>query len=66
MKDRVDNSMGNNQVVYYETIKRELNKRLIYECRCDSRLKVKDEGSTCHTTEGQKCHTKTVRGKKIR
>ena len=33
-------------VVYYETIKWELNKRLIYECRCDERLKVKDERST--------------------
>ena len=32
--------------VYYESIKRELNKRLIFECRCDSRLKAKAEGST--------------------
>jgi hypothetical protein len=32
---------------YCETIKRELNKRLIYECRCNERLKVKGEGSTC-------------------
>ncbi len=32
--------------VYYETIKRELNERLIYESRCDERLKGKDEGST--------------------
>jgi hypothetical protein len=30
--------------VYYEAIKRELNRRLIYECRCDERLKA--EGST--------------------
>jgi hypothetical protein len=38
-------------VVYYETIKRDLNKRLIYydECRCDERLKPKDERSTCLT-----------------
>ena len=28
--------------VYYESIKREPNKRLIFECRCDGRLKVKD------------------------
>jgi hypothetical protein len=35
--------------VYYETIHRELNKRHIYECRCDERLKAKDEGSTCLT-----------------
>ena len=27
--------------VYYESIKRELKKRLIFECRCDPRLKVK-------------------------
>ncbi len=31
--------------VYYETIKRELSKRLIYECRCDDRLKAKAERS---------------------
>jgi len=33
------------QFVHYETIKRELNKRLMYECRCDERLKAKTEGS---------------------
>ena len=27
-------------------IKRDLNRGPIYECRCDERLKVKDEGST--------------------
>jgi hypothetical protein len=32
--------------VYYESIKREVNIRLIYECRCDERLKAKTEGST--------------------
>ena len=32
--------------VYYESIKRELNKRLIFECRWDGRLKAKAEGST--------------------
>ena len=32
--------------VYYEVIKRELNRRLIYEYRCDERLKAKAEGST--------------------
>ena len=32
--------------VYYESINRNLNKRLVYECRCDERLKAKDEGST--------------------
>jgi hypothetical protein len=28
--------------VYYEKIKRELSTRLIYECRCDERLKARD------------------------
>jgi hypothetical protein len=32
--------------VYYESIKRELNRRLLYECRCDERLKPKAERST--------------------
>ncbi len=32
--------------VYDESIKRELNVRLIYECRCDERLNSKPEGST--------------------
>ena len=33
-------------VVYYESIKRELKTKLIYECRCDERLKTKVEEST--------------------
>jgi hypothetical protein len=32
--------------VYYESIKRESNKRLTCECRCDTRLNDKVEGST--------------------
>jgi hypothetical protein len=32
--------------VYYQAIKRELNRRLLYECRCDERLKAKAERST--------------------
>ena len=32
--------------VYYESIKRELNKRLIFDSRCDARLKGKPEGCT--------------------
>jgi hypothetical protein len=32
--------------VYYESIKRELQTRPIYECRCDERLKTKVEEST--------------------
>ncbi len=30
-----------NFVVYYESIKRELKIRCIYECRCDKRLQTK-------------------------
>jgi hypothetical protein len=33
-------------MIYYETIKREINKSLIYECRCDERLKTNVERST--------------------
>jgi hypothetical protein len=32
--------------VYYQSIKRKLNRRIILECRCDERLKSKSEGST--------------------
>ena len=32
--------------VYYESMKRELKRRLIYEYRCDERLKTKTEEST--------------------
>ena len=32
--------------VYYESIKRELKIKPIYECRCDERLKTKAEEST--------------------
>jgi hypothetical protein len=32
--------------VYYESIKREIQRRLIYEYRCDERLKIKTEEST--------------------
>jgi hypothetical protein len=38
--------------VYFQTIKRELKRRHIYECRCDERLKGKDEGSTRFTYTG--------------
>ncbi len=37
---------GRSIVVFYETIKGDLNKRLTYECRCDARLKAKAERST--------------------
>ena len=32
--------------VYYESTKRDLNKRLIFDSRCDTRLKGKVEGCT--------------------
>ncbi len=32
-------------VIYYESIKREIKRRLIYEYRCDERLKTKEEES---------------------
>ena len=38
--------MKNLIFVYYETRKRELNIRLMFECRCDERLKGKVEEST--------------------
>jgi hypothetical protein len=41
-------------VVDYKTIKRELSKRLIYECRCDERINTKSEGFR----ETQNCHDK--------
>ncbi len=33
-------------VVYYYSTKREPNRRLIHECRCDERLNAKADGST--------------------
>ncbi len=41
-----------NLVVYYESIKRELKRRLIYEYRCDERPKTKNEESTRLTDTG--------------
>ena len=45
-------SRPNKIVVYYESIKRELKRRLIYEYRCDERLKTKTEESTLLTDTG--------------
>ena len=39
-------------VVYYESIKREIKRRLIYEYRCDERLKTKNEEATHLTHTG--------------
>ncbi len=33
--------------VYYESRKREIKTRPLYECRCEERLKTTDEKSTC-------------------
>ena len=42
--------MNHREVVYYESIKREINKKLIFDSRCDGRLKSKTEGCTRLTT----------------
>jgi hypothetical protein len=39
------NDKGTAKLVYYESIKRELKIRSTYDCRCDERLKTKDEDS---------------------
>jgi hypothetical protein len=39
-------------VVYYESIKRELKIRCIYECRCDERLQSKTKEFTLLTYTG--------------
>jgi hypothetical protein len=40
------------KLVYYESTNRELKRRLIYEYRCDERLKTKNEESTRLTDTG--------------
>ena len=45
IKEKGDKKSEDN-VVYYESIKRELKRRPIYEYRCDERLKTKAEVST--------------------
>jgi hypothetical protein len=41
-----ENALVSLLVVYYKSIKQELKKRCIYECRCDERLQTKPEEST--------------------
>ena len=41
-------------VIYYESMSRELKRRLIYEYRCDERLNSKTEGKT-HLTYTMLC-----------
>jgi hypothetical protein len=43
------------EIVYYESIKREIQRRPIYECRYDERLKTKTDGSTRLTYTGLRC-----------
>jgi hypothetical protein len=49
--------------VYYELIKRELKIRPIYECRCDERLKTKDDESTRRELEHLKIKTRLIEEK---
>jgi hypothetical protein len=52
----------NKKVVYYESIKRELKTKPIYEFRCDERLKTTVEESTllvCTQLVGELEHLKT-------
>jgi hypothetical protein len=48
-------------VVNYESIKRELKRRLIYEYRCDDRLKTKNEESTRLADTGFPCRKRGLR-----
>ena len=44
--------LWDNVVVYYESIKREIKIRPIYECRCDERLQTKTKEFTLLTYTG--------------
>ena len=58
-------------LVYYESIKRELSKRLICECRCDKTAclyQVKFISRRIKKDEGQgkeKCHAKSMMSKEV-
>ena len=43
------------QIVYHEVIKRDLNRKRIYECRCDERLKAKLELRDLHVSHTLGC-----------
>ncbi len=49
---KVSNLVFEKDVVYYESIKREVQIRPLQECRCDERLKTKVEESTYLTYTG--------------
>ena len=60
--------MKSKKVVYYESMKRKLKTRPLYECRCDERLKTKVEESTrlactllCAELEHLKIETRLIR-----
>jgi hypothetical protein len=55
---------GTTSVVYYETRKRELNRRLIYECTCDERLKAEVEGRHASHARGGDRHTRERKKKR--
>jgi hypothetical protein len=44
--------LGSTAFVYYESRKREIKTRPIYECQCDERLKTKSQKSTRLTYTG--------------
>jgi len=46
------NTRFDDDIVYYESIKREVKIRPIFECRCDERLKTKVEESTLLVSTG--------------
>jgi len=56
-KFRVLNSIHYSLFVYYKSRKRELKIRLMNESRCDEKLKVRVEDTTCLTHTG--LHDKT-------
>ena len=47
-------------MVYYESTKREVKRRPIYECRYDERLRTKAEKSECLTYTGLKIKTRLI------
>ena len=51
-EERILNLVNDVPVVYYESIKRELKIRPIYECRCDERLQTKAKEFTRPTSGG--------------
>jgi hypothetical protein len=46
MGDLHSSHTRNRRLLYYESTKRDLKTRPIYECRCDEKLKTKTEEST--------------------